>query len=214
MPEVRIAAEPRTEFGKGPARRMRRAGRVPAVLYGHGTDTRHVTLPGQPAFRCQRAELAGLVAHPGPRGQHVRGQESRVVPVARVGRARVAEPGDQPPAIGHRRPRESDRRPQRSARRLVRGLGGIRHRFRHGLCLLRRWGGAPRRRRSLPAVTPRALPDTPGYLAAAGPAGCTARPSRPTGMRAARRPAQRRPVPRNPTRTARPRARRHRPRRA
>lgn len=46
MPEVRIAAEPRTEFGKGPSRRVRRAGRVPAVLYGHGTDPRHVTLPG------------------------------------------------------------------------------------------------------------------------------------------------------------------------
>jgi large subunit ribosomal protein L25 len=46
VPEVRIAAEPRTEFGKGPARRVRRAGRVPAVTYGHGTDTRHVTLPG------------------------------------------------------------------------------------------------------------------------------------------------------------------------
>ncbi len=46
MPEVRIAAEPRTEFGKGAARRVRRAGRVPAVVYGHGTDTRHVTLPG------------------------------------------------------------------------------------------------------------------------------------------------------------------------
>ena len=46
MPEVRIAAEPRTEFGKGPSRRVRRAGLVPAVLYGHGTDTRHVTLPG------------------------------------------------------------------------------------------------------------------------------------------------------------------------
>ena len=46
MPEVRIVAEPRTEFGKGPARRVRRAGRVPAVLYGHGTDTRHLTLPG------------------------------------------------------------------------------------------------------------------------------------------------------------------------
>jgi large subunit ribosomal protein L25 len=46
VPEVRIVAEPRTEFGKGPARRIRRAGRVPAVLYGHGTDTRHVTLPG------------------------------------------------------------------------------------------------------------------------------------------------------------------------
>jgi large subunit ribosomal protein L25 len=46
VPEVRIAAEPRTEFGKGPARRERQAGRVPAVLYGHGTDTRHITLPG------------------------------------------------------------------------------------------------------------------------------------------------------------------------
>jgi large subunit ribosomal protein L25 len=46
VPEVRIVAEPRTEFGKGPARRMRSAGRVPAILYGHGTETRHVTLPG------------------------------------------------------------------------------------------------------------------------------------------------------------------------
>ncbi len=46
MPEVRIAAEPRTEFGKGAARRTRRAGRVPAVLYGHGEETRHVILPG------------------------------------------------------------------------------------------------------------------------------------------------------------------------
>jgi len=46
VPEVRIAAQPRTEFGKGPARRERRAGRVPAVLYGHGSDPRHVSLPG------------------------------------------------------------------------------------------------------------------------------------------------------------------------
>jgi large subunit ribosomal protein L25 len=46
VPEVRIAAEPRTEFGKGAARRTRRDGRVPAIIYGHGTDTRHITLPG------------------------------------------------------------------------------------------------------------------------------------------------------------------------
>jgi large subunit ribosomal protein L25 len=46
VPEVRIAATPRTEFGKGPARRERRAGRVPAVMYGHGSDPRHVSLPG------------------------------------------------------------------------------------------------------------------------------------------------------------------------
>jgi large subunit ribosomal protein L25 len=45
VPEVRIAAEPRSEFGKGAARRTRREGRVPAIIYGHGTDTRHVTLP-------------------------------------------------------------------------------------------------------------------------------------------------------------------------
>jgi large subunit ribosomal protein L25 len=46
VPEVHIAATPRTEFGKGAARRERRAGRVPAVLYGHGTEPRHVSLPG------------------------------------------------------------------------------------------------------------------------------------------------------------------------
>ncbi len=46
MSEVRIAAESRTEFGKGPARRTRRAGKVPAVLYGHGGKPRHLSLPG------------------------------------------------------------------------------------------------------------------------------------------------------------------------
>jgi large subunit ribosomal protein L25 len=46
VPEVKIAAETRDEFGKGAARRIRREGRVPAVLYGHGTETRHLTLPG------------------------------------------------------------------------------------------------------------------------------------------------------------------------
>jgi len=46
VPEVKIAAEARTEFGKGAARRSRREGKVPAVLYGHGTETRHLNLPG------------------------------------------------------------------------------------------------------------------------------------------------------------------------
>jgi large subunit ribosomal protein L25 len=45
--EVRIAAEPRTEFGKGGARRTRRAGKVPAVIYGHGTAPRHIALPAR-----------------------------------------------------------------------------------------------------------------------------------------------------------------------
>ena len=46
MSEVRIAAEPRSEFGKGAARRIRRADKVPAVLYGHGQEPRHIALPG------------------------------------------------------------------------------------------------------------------------------------------------------------------------
>lgn len=45
MSEVRIQAEPRSEFGKGAARRTRRAGRVPAVIYGHGSQARHLSLP-------------------------------------------------------------------------------------------------------------------------------------------------------------------------
>jgi large subunit ribosomal protein L25 len=44
--EVKLSAEPRTEFGKGAARRLRRAHMVPAVLYGHGTAPVHVALPG------------------------------------------------------------------------------------------------------------------------------------------------------------------------
>jgi large subunit ribosomal protein L25 len=42
----KITAESRTEFGKGAARRIRRADKVPAVIYGHGNDPVHVTLPG------------------------------------------------------------------------------------------------------------------------------------------------------------------------
>ncbi|MDT3397587.1 50S ribosomal protein L25/general stress protein Ctc [Streptomyces sp. B1866] len=46
MAEVKISAEPRTEFGKGAARRIRRADKVPGVVYGHGTEPVHVALPG------------------------------------------------------------------------------------------------------------------------------------------------------------------------
>jgi large subunit ribosomal protein L25 len=43
--QSKIAAETRTEFGKGAARRTRKAGKIPAVLYGHGTDPQHLALP-------------------------------------------------------------------------------------------------------------------------------------------------------------------------
>jgi large subunit ribosomal protein L25 len=55
--EVKITAEPRTEFGKGGARRTRRAGKVPAVLYGHGEEPRHIALPAR--------EFAAAIRHGG-----------------------------------------------------------------------------------------------------------------------------------------------------
>ena len=57
MSEVKISAEPRTEFGKGGARRTRRAGLVPAVLYGHGEKPTHIGLPAR--------EFAAAIRHGG-----------------------------------------------------------------------------------------------------------------------------------------------------
>ncbi|KQO07748.1 50S ribosomal protein L25/general stress protein Ctc [Agreia sp. PsM10] len=44
--ENRVSAEVRTSFGKGAARKIRAIGKIPAVLYGHGTEPVHITLPG------------------------------------------------------------------------------------------------------------------------------------------------------------------------
>ena len=46
MSDEHISAVTRTAFGKGAARRLRAADKIPAVIYGHGTDPRHVSLPG------------------------------------------------------------------------------------------------------------------------------------------------------------------------
>lgn len=46
MSETKIAAQKRTEFGKGAARRLRRDSQVPAVIYGHGSKPLHIALPG------------------------------------------------------------------------------------------------------------------------------------------------------------------------
>ena len=46
MSAEKIKAETRTEFGKGAARRIRREDKVPAVIYGHGNEPIHITLPG------------------------------------------------------------------------------------------------------------------------------------------------------------------------
>jgi len=55
--QVSITAVPRSDFGKGAARRTRREGRVPAVIYGKGTEPQHVSLPDH--------ELTLALRHPG-----------------------------------------------------------------------------------------------------------------------------------------------------
>jgi large subunit ribosomal protein L25 len=60
VPEVKLTAELRTEFGKGAARRIRRAHKVPAVLYGHGTDPIHIALPGHETLLALRTANALL----------------------------------------------------------------------------------------------------------------------------------------------------------
>jgi large subunit ribosomal protein L25 len=60
VPEVKLTAELRTEFGKGAARRIRRAAKVPAVLYGHGTDPIHISLPGHETLLALRSANALL----------------------------------------------------------------------------------------------------------------------------------------------------------
>ncbi len=55
MAAEKIKAETRTEFGKGAARRIRRSAKVPAVVYGHGAETRHLTLPGHDTWLALKA---------------------------------------------------------------------------------------------------------------------------------------------------------------
>lgn len=45
MSNVSIAGEPRSDFGKGAARKLRRSGMIPAVIYGHGQEVQHVAVP-------------------------------------------------------------------------------------------------------------------------------------------------------------------------
>ena len=56
--DTKVHAELRENFGKGYARRLRAAGKIPAVIYGHGTDPVHVALPGhQVALLIRRANV-------------------------------------------------------------------------------------------------------------------------------------------------------------
>jgi large subunit ribosomal protein L25 len=54
MAETILKVQARTEFGKGAARRTRRAGLVPAVMHSHGDTPIHISLPGHDAFLALR----------------------------------------------------------------------------------------------------------------------------------------------------------------
>lgn len=56
-----LAASVRTEFGKGAARRTRRAGLIPAVLYGHGADPIHLALPSHDTFLALKGNANALL---------------------------------------------------------------------------------------------------------------------------------------------------------
>jgi large subunit ribosomal protein L25 len=60
MSETTLVAQTRTEFGKGAARRIRRAHQIPAVMYGHGTEPVHITLPGHETMLALKAANALL----------------------------------------------------------------------------------------------------------------------------------------------------------
>jgi large subunit ribosomal protein L25 len=69
--EVRIAAEPRNEFGKGAARRVRRENKVPVVLYGHGDEPRHFSLPGHELMLALKHDANVLLTLETPQGDQL-----------------------------------------------------------------------------------------------------------------------------------------------
>jgi large subunit ribosomal protein L25 len=60
MSENKMVAEVRESFGKGAARKLRAAGRTPAVIYGHGNATRHIHLPAHDVSLALRTKNALL----------------------------------------------------------------------------------------------------------------------------------------------------------
>ncbi|WP_432078151.1 50S ribosomal protein L25/general stress protein Ctc [Streptomyces sp. YPW6] len=73
MAEIKLASEVRTEFGKGAARRIRRADKVPAVVYGHGAEPVHVTLPGHEVLLALRTANVLI-------GLEIDGKDALVIP--------------------------------------------------------------------------------------------------------------------------------------
>jgi large subunit ribosomal protein L25 len=80
----RISAERREQFGKGAARKLRAAGRIPAVIYGHGTDPVHISLPGHEVSLIVRRANAVLDLDLGGRSQLALVKDVQKDPVRQV----------------------------------------------------------------------------------------------------------------------------------
>ena len=58
--DTTIVADVRESFGKGAARKLRVLGKIPAVVYGHGTEPQHLALPGHQVALLLRKKNAVL----------------------------------------------------------------------------------------------------------------------------------------------------------
>ena len=81
VPQISIAAELRSDFGKGAARRLRRAGLIPAVIYGAGTELVHVSVDAHELSQALRKPGAVLEITGAGKGAHVVAREVQRDPV-------------------------------------------------------------------------------------------------------------------------------------
>jgi ribosomal protein L25 (general stress protein Ctc) len=79
----KLVAEARTDFGKGAARRLRRDGKIPAVVYGHGSKPIHVALDGHELTLILRKKPASLEVHVEGKAQTVAPRDLQIDPVTR-----------------------------------------------------------------------------------------------------------------------------------
>ncbi|MFF2372541.1 50S ribosomal protein L25/general stress protein Ctc [Agromyces sp. NPDC058110] len=80
----KVVADVRDAFGKGAARKIRAAGKIPAVIYGHGTDPQHVTLPGHQVALLIRKANAVLDLDIAGKGQLVLVKDVQKDPVHQI----------------------------------------------------------------------------------------------------------------------------------
>ncbi|HEY1104978.1 MAG TPA: 50S ribosomal protein L25, partial [Agromyces sp.] len=80
----KVIAEARESFGKGAARKIRAAGKIPAVIYGHGTDPQHVTVPAHQVGLLIRKANAVLDLQIGSKSQLVLVKDVQKDPVHQI----------------------------------------------------------------------------------------------------------------------------------